>query len=319
MHNTDFLSSFLFSMSVTLPTVLMLLLGVVLQRWHMVDDKFTGQATKIIFNITLPILLFLNITSNPVEFRSQLLPIAASFTGTLLLFIVAELVAAKFIVEKQERGTFVQGVYRGNNGILGLALCINAYGEAGLAPASIYAAATIFLFNVLGVITLSRSFADGRVSFLGIAKNVIKNPLIIAIVLGYVVNGLELQFPKTLQTTGNYLASMTLPLALICAGASVKFNGSASGSRTVIWGSIGRVIIAPIFMVCIGKLFGLSGMNMGILFLMAATPMATITYAMVRGMGGNGTSAANIIALTTLGAIITSSVGLLILSQLGWV
>lgn len=319
MHNTDFLSSFLFSMSVTLPTVLMLLLGVVLQRWHMVDDKFTGQATKIIFNITLPILLFLNITSNPVEFRSQLLPIAASFTGTLLLFIVAELVAAKFIVEKQERGTFVQGVYRANNGILGLALCINAYGEAGLAPASIYAAATIFLFNVLGVITLSRSFADGRVSFWGIVKNVIKNPLIIAIVLGYVVNGLELQFPRTLQTTGNYLASMTLPLALICAGASVKFNGSASGSRTVIWGSIGRVIIAPIFMVCIGKLFGLSGMNMGILFLMAATPMATITYAMVRGMGGNGTSAANIIALTTLGAIITSSVGLLILSQLGWV
>ncbi|MXN87799.1 auxin efflux carrier family protein [Pasteurella canis] len=319
MHNTDFLSSFLFSMSVTLPTVLMLLLGVVLQRLHIVDDKFTGQATKIIFNITLPILLFLNITSNPVEFRSQLLPIAASFTGTLLLFIVAELVAAKFIVEKQERGTFVQGVYRGNNGILGLALCINAYGEAGLAPASIYAAATIFLFNVLGVITLSRSFADGRVSFWGIVKNVIKNPLIIAIVLGYVVNGLELQFPKTLQTTGNYLASMTLPLALICAGASVKFNGSASGSRTVIWGSIGRVIIAPIFMVCIGKLFGLSGMNMGILFLMAATPMATITYAMVRGMGGNGTSAANIIALTTLGAIITSSVGLLILSQLGWV
>lgn len=319
MHNTDFLSSFLFSMSVTLPTVLMLLLGVVLQRLHMVDDKFTGQATKIIFNITLPILLFLNITSNPVEFRSQLLPIAASFTGTLLLFIVAELVAAKFIVEKQERGTFVQGVYRGNNGILGLALCINAYGEAGLAPASIYAAATIFLFNVLGVITLSRSFADGRVSFWGIVKNVIKNPLIIAIVLGYVVNGLELQFPKTLQTTGNYLASMTLPLALICAGASVKFNGSASGSRTVIWGSIGRVIIAPIFMVCIGKLFGLSSMNMGILFLMAATPMATITYAMVRGMGGNATSAANIIALTTLGAIITSSVGLLILSQLGWV
>ncbi|WP_101774882.1 AEC family transporter [Pasteurella oralis] len=319
MHHTDFLSSFLFSMSVTLPIVLMLLLGVVLQRRRIVDDKFTGQATKIIFNITLPILLFLNITSNPVDFRSQLLPIAASFVGTLLLFIGAELVAAKYIIEKQERGTFVQGVYRGNNGILGLALCINAYGEAGLAPASIYAAATIFLFNVLGVITLSRSFADGRVSLWGIVKNVTKNPLIIAIVLGYVVNGIELQFPKTLQTTGNYLASMTLPLALICAGASIKFKGIASGSRTVIWGSIGRVIIAPIFMVCIGKLFGLSGMNMGILFLMAATPMATIAYAMVRGMGSSGTSAANIIALTTLGAIVTSSFGLLILSQLGWV
>ncbi len=138
MQNTNLLSSFLFSMSVTLPTVLMLLLGVILKRQRMVDDKFTGQATRIIFNITLPILLFLNITSNPVDFRSQMLPIMASVVGTLLLFLGAELVAGKYIAEKTERGTFVQAVYRGNNGILGLALCINAYGEAGLAPASIY-------------------------------------------------------------------------------------------------------------------------------------------------------------------------------------
>lgn len=52
----------------------------------------------------------------------------------MLLFLGAELVAGKYIAEKTERGTFVQAVYRGNNGILGLALCINAYGEAGLAP-----------------------------------------------------------------------------------------------------------------------------------------------------------------------------------------
>lgn len=74
-------------MRVTLPTVLMLLLGVLLQKRRIVDDKFTGQATKIIFNITLPILLFLNITNNPVDFRRQLLPITASFTGTLLLLL----------------------------------------------------------------------------------------------------------------------------------------------------------------------------------------------------------------------------------------
>ncbi|MGC6406626.1 AEC family transporter [Bisgaard Taxon 45] len=319
MHNSDLLSSFLFSMSVTLPTVLMLLLGVILKRRRMIDDKFTGQATRIIFTITLPILLFLNITSNPVQFRTQMIPIMASITGTLLLFLGAELIASKYISEKQERGTFVQAVYRGNNGILGLALCINAYGEAGLAPASIYAAATIFLFNVLAVVTLSRAFAQGKVSVYTMLINVLKNPLIMAIVLGYVVNHLEFVLPKTLQTTGNYLASMTLPLALICTGASIQFKVIRKDSRVVIWGSIGRVLIAPIVMVLVGKLCGLSGMNMGILFLMAATPMATIAYAMVRGMGGNGVCAANIIAFTTLGAIITSSFGLLVLSQLGWI
>ncbi|EEX50226.1 AEC family transporter [Pasteurella dagmatis] len=319
MNNADFFSSFGFSMSVTMPTVFMLVLGIVLRKRKMIDDKFTGQATKIIFMITLPFLLFLNIISNPVDYRSQLLPILASIVGTLILFVSAELFAAKYIPEKQERGTFVQSVYRGNNGILGLALCINAYGEAGLAPASIYAAATIFLFNVLGVITLSRSFARGKVSWWEVLKNVVKNPLIIAIVLGYIVNVLELSLPKTLLTTGNYLASMTLPLALICTGASIRIKGSFFSSSVVMWGSFARVLIAPIFMVIVGKLFGLSGMQMGILFLMAATPMATVVYTMVRGMGGDGTNAANVIALTTLGAIITSSLGLMILTQLGWV
>lgn len=52
----------------------------------------------------------------------------AGVVGTLILFVGAEMFAAKFVADKRERGTFVQSVYRGNNGILGLAFCINAYG-----------------------------------------------------------------------------------------------------------------------------------------------------------------------------------------------
>lgn len=85
------------------------------------------------------------------------------------------------------------------------------------------------------MITLSRAFAQGNVSLWRVLNNVLRNPLIIAIVLGYVVNHLEFTFPKILQTTGNYLASMTLPLALICTGASIQFKGMRKDSRVVIW------------------------------------------------------------------------------------
>ena len=60
-------------------------------------------------------------------------------------------------------------------------------------------------------------------------------------------------------------------------------------------------------------------MQLGILFLMASAPVATAVYAMVRAYGGNGTAAANLIGLTTLGAIFSTNIGLFILKQMNWI
>lgn len=319
MQNNDFLSAFLFSISVTLPTLLMLILGIALRARRIIDDRFSGQATKIIFNITLPILLFLSIFKNPVDYSQQIPLLLVGVAGTLVLFLGAEIFAAKFVSDKRERGTFVQGVYRGNNGILGLAFCINAYGSSALAPASIYAAALTFLYNILGVITLSRSLSDGKVSFKKILFNVLKNPLIIGILLGIFASLSQVTFPRSILITADYLAGMTLPLALICTGASIDVKGLFKTTDVSLWASIGRIVVAPVFMVLVGKAFGISGMNLGIILLMSSTPLAAAAYAMIRGMGGNAVTAANIIGLTTFGSMFSSAIGLLFLSQIGWI
>ncbi|MDO4430943.1 MAG: AEC family transporter [Lonepinella koalarum] len=319
MQHADFISSFLFSVSVTLPTMLMLILGIFLRTRGFIDDKFCGQATKIIFNITLPMLLFQNIVKNPVDYASQTSVLLLGASGTLILFLLAEILAVRFVKQKDERATFVQAVYRGNNGILGLAFCINAYGDAALAPASIYAAAMTFLYNILGVITLSRHLSEGKVSLNRVLLNVLKNPLIIAITLGVLVNLISIPLPKTLITSGDYLANMTLPLALLCTGASIDVKAMFKTTGMSLWASLCRVAIAPLFMVLFAYGFGLSGMALGILFLMTVTPMAAAAYAMIRAMGGNSTTAANIIGLTSFGSMFTSSIGLVVLSQLGWI
>lgn len=319
MQHTDFISSFLFSVSVTLPTLLMLILGILLRARGIIDDKFCGQATKIIFNITLPILLFQNIIKNQVDYASQAPLLLVGFIGTLVLFLLAEILAVNFVKQKAERATFVQAVYRGNNGILGLAFCINAYGDAALAPASIYAAALTFVYNILGVITLTRHLSEGKVSLLKVLLNVLKNPLIIGISLGVLVSITQIQLPKTLITSGDYLANMTLPVALLCTGASIDIKALFKASNLSLWATAWRVFISPFFMAVLGKILGLSGISLGILFLMTVTPMAAAAYAMIRAMGGNATTAANIIGLTSFASMFTSSIGLLVLSQLGWI
>lgn len=71
-------------------------------------------------------------------------------------------------------------------------------------------------------------------------------------------------------------------------------------------------------MVFLGKAFGLSKVDLGIVFLMTATPLAA-TYAMVRAMGGNEVTVANIIGLTTFGSMFGSAIGIITLRTVGWI
>jgi predicted permease len=56
-----------------------------------------------------------------------------------------------------------------------------------------------------------------------------------------------------------------------------------------------------------------------VLFLLAASPTATISFVMVQAMKGNGELAANIVAQTTLWSLITVTLGLWILQILQFV
>ncbi|SMB85793.1 hypothetical protein SAMN05660772_02537 [Pasteurella testudinis DSM 23072] len=316
---SGFIASILFSISVTLPNILMLLLGIYLKKTGMINDHFSNQGSKLVFNITLPALLFLSIIKNPADYGSQLTVVSIGILGSLVLFLLAELFAVRYVKDKKERGTFVQGVFRANTGIIGLSLCANAYGSAGLAIASVYTAIITLLFNVLAVITLSRSLAEGgKTNFFYMFKQIVKNPLILSIIAALLFSRLGFNLPDTLLSTADYLADMTLPLALLCAGASLNLRNMDSSSKVAIWSSVGRVLIAPTVMVLIARAFGLQGIDLGVIFLMSATPAAAASYAMVRSMGGYAKTAANIIGLTTFAAMFGSSIGIVILKQLNW-
>ncbi|OBW95280.1 AEC family transporter [Gallibacterium salpingitidis] len=314
-----FLDSISFSIGVTLPNILMLFLGIYLRHVGMINDQFCQQGSKLVFNITLPALLFLSIIENPTDYGAQLQIIVAGYAGCLLIFVLGEIFAAKFIQDKRERGTFVQGVFRGNSGIIGLSLCANAYGSSGIAAASVYTALITLLYNVLAVITLSRSLSDnGKPSFSSILKQLIKNPLILSIMVALVISKLGFTIPKSLISTGDYLSRMTLPLALLCTGASLNFRGMDPSSKIAFQSSIGRVVVAPIVLVLVARLCGVTGLGLGVIFLMTATPAAAASYPMVRSMGGNAKTAANIVGITTIGSIISSAIGIVILKQLNW-
>ncbi|WP_455212457.1 AEC family transporter [Kaarinaea lacus] len=313
---SEFLHIFSFAFSVTGPIFIILALGIILARAGVITDAFIDAGSKLVFNVTLPALLFITISKTNLEHIANVSLIVYGLIATFTVFVLLEWLAGFFIHPPQDRGVVVQGALRSNMGIVGLAYSANAYGDVGLAAASIYLGPVTILFNVLAVITLNRSLNKHR-SVAGTLFDIVKNPLILGIVLAIPVAWSHWQLPAILLQSGEYFAQMTLPLALLCTGASLSVKALRKDSRNAVIASIGKLLMVPFIITLGGYWLGFRDMDLGILFLMTSSPTAAASYIMVRAMNGNAALAANIIALTTFGSILVASIGVALLRHQG--
>lgn len=316
------IDAIVFAITIVLPNLALMWLGFFMQRRGEASQTFIDQASSFVFNYCLPCLLFFSVVDSDVDYSKQITLIVAGILVTFMLFIGAEIYAKYFVSKPADQGVFVQGIFRSNMAIIGLATVANAYGERGLSIGAVYMGVVTILFNILAVITLSRVSKSVDDTWLSrstmIIKKLFTNPLIIALVAAFAYKASPLPpITGVIHTTGDLLAAVALPLALICAGASIDLKSMLHPSGLSMQASIGRIVVAPLIAIAIGLGFGLSGVHMGVLFLMAASPTAAASYVMAKAMGGNDVLAANILAFTTVVGMFGMAIGAAILRGLG--
>ena len=312
-----------FAFVIVFPNLALMTLGYGMQRRDVVNANFIEVASSMVFNYCLPCLLFFSVLKSDVQILAQSKLLLAGFITTFTLFFLAEIYAKFFISDPKDKGVFVQGVFRSNMAIISLATVSNAYGSEGLGVGAVYMGVITILYNILAVITLSRTTQNTGGLFTqakSILIKIIKNPLIIALVSAFVYKALDLpMLPEFINKTGALLGAVALPLALICAGATLDVKSMMSLSGLSMQASIGRIIVAPILTVVVGVLMKLPPLHFGVLFLMVASPAAAASYVMAKAMGGNDVLAANILGFTTVFGMIGMAIGMAFLRALGWV
>lgn len=313
-----------FALMIVSPNLALMGLGFYLQKTGKINTHFIDTASNIVFNFALPCLLFFSVIKNNVDYDEQLTLIMAGVVTTFVLFFGAEAYAKIFIKQVRDKGVFVQGVFRSNMAIISLSVATNAYGVAGTSVGAVYVGVITILYNVLAVITLSRtsSIKGLSVQSWDILIKIVKNPLIIALVSAFIYKALGLPLPPApIAKTGELMANIALPLALICAGATLDVKSMLGLSGVSMQASIGRIVIAPLLAVGVGVgvAFALEPLQFGVLFLMVSGPAAAASYVMAKAMGGNDVLAANILGFTAVFGMIGMAVGMAWLRGLGWV
>ena len=298
--------SFVFAFGITGPILLLLAVGWGIRRLNWVDTHFVAQANALVFNVTLPAMLFFAIAGR--SFNESLdVPLTLVGLGGTLALVALLLVVGRLIPEDQ-RGVFVQGSYRGNLAILGVALAVATYGDDVLPIVAVYIALVTTAYNIIAVWVLNSS---------GVLRNLLKNPILIGILAGVAASLVNLPIPDLLRNTGNYLSGMTLPLALICIGATLDFSSLFGHSRAILLAVFFKLIVSPLLLVGLGVAFGLGDIQIGILFFLAASPTATASYIMARQMTAHGALAGEIVAVTTALGVLSYTAGITLLRASG--
>lgn len=302
------LSIFLHTLETTLPVFVMVFIGLGLRRVGWIDAAFINTASALVFKATLPTLVFLSIvradldmTLNPAMLVFFLLATLGSF-GLCWLW-------ALWRVPQADRGVYVQGAFRGNCGIVGLALAANLYGDYGLSAGGLLLGLVIISYNALSVVVLSAYLPGKQVSLRSVLSDIVRNPLIISVVVAVPFAWSGLQLPGWVMTSGDYFAALTLPLALLCIGGTLSLSAIRSDSRIALDASLMKMVTLPVLCTAAAWLVGFSGRELGLMFLYFASPTAAASFVMVKALGGNDRLAANIIALTTLMASVTVTLG----------
>lgn len=322
MNPQEILHAINFAFMIVFPNLALMGLGFYLQKTGKINGNFIDTASKIVFNFGLPCLLFFSVIKSNVNYAEQLPLIMAGFVTTFVLFFGAEIYAKMLIKDVRDKGVFVQGVFRSNMAIISLSVATNAYGAVGTSVGAVYMGILTILYNILSIITLSRTSQSKGLSAQSrdIIIKIFQNPLIIALVSAFMYKGVGLPLPPTpIAKTGELLSNIALPLALICAGATLDIKSMLGLSGVSMQASIGRIIVAPLLAVGVGVAFALPPVQFGVLFVMAASPAAAASYVMAKAMGSNDVLAANILAFTTVVSMIGMAVGMAWLRVLGWV
>ncbi|HTN32728.1 MAG TPA: AEC family transporter [Marinobacter sp.] len=307
---------FLQTLETTLPVFAMVFIGLGLRVIGWINQEFVNTASMLVFKATLPTLVFLSIIRT--DLNTALNPaLLIFFTGATLVSFVLTWLWAIWRIPAEDRGVYVQGAFRGNCGIVGLALAASLYGDYGLSAGAILLGLVVISYNALSVVVLVAYQPAQATSLKRIFRDIFRNPLILSVIAAIPFAWFEIRLPTWVMTSGDYFASLTLPLALLCVGATVSLNALRSNSQTSMSASLMKMVFLPVACTGTAWLSGFRGAELGLMFLFFASPTATTSFVMVKVLGGSDRLAANIIAMTTLMASVTITIGVFVLKSVG--
>jgi predicted permease len=278
-------------------------LGAVLRRRLLRDDAVWAGMERLIFWVLLPCLVATALST--VDLGS--LPVGAlagTIWGALAAGTVISVLLARALGEDHAAMTSVlQGGIRFNN-LMGFAIAGALWGPPGLALAAI--STGLIVPVVQGVSTVAFALGGGRrLRPLGLLRQVLLNPLILAVLAGFALSALG-GLPAGIGPAVRSLGQASVALGLLCVGAALTPQGLSDRPLTQAATAALKLVGMPAMTWGLALAFGLGPLPTAIAVVFMALPTAATSYVMARAMGGDArlmaaiTTSEHVLSILTL-------------------
>lgn len=316
------MENFIYSINVTFPIFLVMVIGYLLKQTGMFNENFVTVANRFNFRVTLPFMLFRDISAVNIRavFDARYVLFCA-VVSTVCFWLIWGGVKL-FLKDKTMRGAFVQASFRSSAAVMGLAFIENIYGSSAMGPLMIIGA--VPLYNIFSVIVLTfEGEHAGNVNKTDKIKqaffNIIKNPIILGILAGLAVGLLGTDFPVIVNKTVNSVAQMATPLALITIGAGFEGRKALAKIKPTVAAAFIKLVLQPLLFLPVAAWMGFTGEKMIAILIMLSAPTTPSCYIMAKNMGNDDVLTASVIVTTTLMAAFTLTGWIFLLKTTGYI
>ncbi|MCQ2509637.1 MAG: AEC family transporter [Lachnospiraceae bacterium] len=320
------LGTFLYAFNAISPILLLVLGGYYLKIKGIFTQDFFKKVNYFAFHYCFPPLMFTNLytLSSIREIDGKL---ALYLMGSIVFITIVGVILANILTKVRNRkGVLIQAGFRSNFAVIGLPLAEGMTGASGRVVAASMQAPIVIYFNFMSVLALAVYSEDAKFDVKKIAKNVISNPMIQGLGIGFLAlvirefipldaNG-ELVFSiqgklPWFYTTLNYLGRMGTPLCLIALGGQFNFSDAPSIKKELVAGVLMRLVLAPVIGFGIGYVISKMGLirfdptSISIMIAAFGSPIATSSAVMAAEMKGDDVLANQIVVWSCVFSMLT--------------
>jgi predicted permease len=221
----------------------------VLARGQIVTPQDVSGLGRYVFVVAVPVLLFNSMAKLALPAMIDWTYLLAYYLAAYLVYGLAMFIGRTWFAQTpREQGVFGLAAAYSNLLLVGLPIISAAFGPQGLVPALLIVATNDFAMALtISVLaeasTLTRRAVLAQVGRLGAAF--IRNPIIVGLLLGLLINRLGLQLPGPLADTADLIARSALPCALFMLGAVLSQQRLADFSAPA-WTTLGlKLLLQP--------------------------------------------------------------------------
>lgn len=315
---TKFFSDLIFSINTVLPVFIVVLVGWYIRHRGTVDDHFVGSVSNVVFYYALPAMMFQDVAKSDFTQLANPRFIALTVILTLVIFVLSWILFAVIYKDPKVTGAATHAAYRGNYIYIGLPIILNILQTSQAPGCSILVVTFILpLYNILAVILLS--VCSGDTSGLRPAKlllNILKNPMIIAVIAGLAYGLTGLPIPSAIDRALDYLGAIASPLALLMVGARMADSHGSRGRGPVLLAAVIKLVVSPLLATTAAFCLKMPAEEIVTIFVLFGVPTALNVFIMTRSMGGDDEIAAHAIVTAVFGSTVTMTIGIMLLRML---